>query len=157
MTIDASSIVALIDRFGLPTVYLGVLGWLAYKAITGPAMRLAVAMGDGFSTLAKSGSEFLVRLTASMEKQHLEHTELGARTDAGVAAIKAHVSAESVATREHVAASVASLRDRVSAAEDSIEVTVRQVTGEHAAYRDDARPSVRESPTVRERQPGGTR
>lgn len=133
MTIDADGLVKLLERFGLPTIYLGVLGWLAYQFIKGPAMVLASKMGDGFAVLAKSGSEFLARLTASMEQTHVEHVEAKSHASAGVAEIKAEIKAESAATREHVSAKVESLRDRVSAAENSIEGTVRQATGDHAA------------------------
>ena len=123
----------MLDRFGLPTLYLAVLALLAYQFIKGPAMVLAAKMGDGFGVLAKSGSLFLARLTASLEATHLEHGELKSHTSTGVAEIKATITAESAATREHVSARVESLRDRVSAAENTIENTVRHATGEHAA------------------------
>ncbi|MEO5730275.1 MAG: hypothetical protein ABI134_35570 [Byssovorax sp.] len=112
MTIDASSLIAFLDRFGLPTVYLGVLAWLAWKTITGPLM-----------VLAQAGVAYLASATDSLNRTHVEHVEL-----------KAHVSAESAATREHVTSRVEAIRDRVSAAENSIEGTVRTSTGEHRAY-----------------------
>ncbi len=134
MNIDADALAKLLDRFGLPTVYLAVIAWLVWKFINGPAMVLAARLGDGFGVLAKSGSEFLARLTASMDATHVEHVEAKSHASAGVAELKATITAESTATREHVTAKVESLRERVSAAETSIEGTVRQATGEHAAY-----------------------
>ena len=133
MTIDADGFAKLLDRFGLPTLYLAVLAWLAYRFINGPAMILAAKLGDGLGVLAKSGSEFLARLTASMEQTHLEHGDLKSHTSSGVAEIKATITAESAATREHVTEEIGKVRDRVSAAETSIEGTVRHATGEHAA------------------------
>ena len=112
MTIDTTSLFTFLDRFGLPTVYLGVLAWLAWRIITGPLM-----------VLARAGVEYLQGATASLNRTHVEHVEL-----------KAHVSAESAATREHVTTAVASVRDRVSVAEDRIEKTGRIPTGEHPAY-----------------------
>ena len=125
MSIDADGFAKLLDRFGLPTLFIAVLALLAYKLIQGPAMVLAAKMGDGFGVLAKSGSEFLARLTASMEQTHLEHSDLRSHTSSGVAELKATIAAESSATREHVTSKVESWRDRVSAAENMIENTVR--------------------------------
>ena len=131
MSIDADGLAKLLDRFGLPTLYLAVLAWLAYRFINGPAMILAAKLGDGLGALAKSGSEFLARLTASMEQTHVEHVELRAHTSSGVAEIKATIAAESSATREHVTFKIESLRDRVSAAENTIENTVRTSAADH--------------------------
>ena len=118
MTIDASSLIALLDRFGLPTVYLGVLGWLAWKTITGPLMLLA-----------KAGVEYLQSATAALSRTLIDHVEL-----------KAHVTAESSATRAHVTAEVEKVRARVETAEDSIEGTVRSVSGQHLVVPSTATP-----------------
>lgn len=131
MSIDADGLAKLLDRFGLPTLYLAVLAWLAYRFINGPAMVLAAKLGDGLGTLAKSGSVFLARLTTSLEATHLEHVELKSHTSSGVAEIKATITAESTATREHVTEEVGKIRDRVSAAENTIENTVRTSAADH--------------------------
>jgi hypothetical protein len=133
MTVDADGLARLLERFGLPTIYLGVMAWLAYQFIKGPAMVLASKMGDGLGVLAKSGSVFLARLTTSLEATHLEHVEIRSGASAGVAEIKATITAESAATREHVTEEVGKIRDRVSSAQTTIESTVRQATGDHAA------------------------
>ena len=131
MSIDADGLARLLDRFGLPTLFIAVLALLAYKLIQGPAMVLAAKMGDGFGVLAKSGSEFLARLTTSLEATHLEHSDLRSHTSSGVAELKATIAAESSATREHVTSKVESLRDRVSEAENTIENTVRTSAADH--------------------------
>ncbi|MEP7123135.1 MAG: hypothetical protein ABJE95_19560 [Byssovorax sp.] len=131
MTIDADGLIKLLDRFGLPTVYLLVLGWLAYRVINGPATALAAKMGDGFGVLAKSGSEFLARLTASMEATHVAHVEAKSHATAGVAELKEVIKAEGTSTREHVTDAIDKVRDRVSTAQTTIESTVRASAAEH--------------------------
>jgi hypothetical protein len=152
MTVDADGLAKLLERFGLPTIYLAVMAWLAFQFIKGPAMVLASKMGDGAGILAKSGSLFLARLTTSLEATHLEHVEIRSGASAGVAEIKATITAESTATREHVTEEVGKIRDRVSSAQTTIETTVRQATGDHAACHEALAPSARGTlPTFPER------
>jgi hypothetical protein len=133
MTIDADGVARLLERFGLPTIYLAALALLAWKFINGPAMVLAAKIGDGVGIVSKSFSTFLARLTVSLEATHLEHSDLRSHASTGVAEIKATITAESTAVREHVTEEVKALHTRIEATRGSIEAEVRQQTGEHAA------------------------
>jgi hypothetical protein len=139
---DLDTLTRMLDRYGLPTAILAAIFWLAYRIVVGPATRLADKLGDGAATLAKSASEFLANLTQSMQRLHVEHVEM-----------LSHVTAEAVGVREHVSEEVGKMRDRLSAAEDSIEVTVRQATGQHAAYCGTPPMGIQATPRVDSRQP----
>ena len=91
MTIDADTVLKLVERFGLPTFYFLVLAYLGWLFIKGPA-----------ATLAKAGAEYLQSATESLNKTHVEHVEIKAHVSTESAAIKALVVTESAATRERV-------------------------------------------------------
>jgi hypothetical protein len=117
MTLDIDLVTKLLDRYGLPTIILGAIFLTAYKLVVGPVTRLAVALAEGATTLAKSASTFLANLTASLEKSRVEHVEM-----------RLHVTAEAVAVREHVSDELGRIRDTLSN-----EVRAATITGQFAA------------------------
>jgi hypothetical protein len=123
MTISTDTLATLLDRFGLPTFFLVGLFALFYLVIRGPMTRFADKAGD-----AVAG--WFTRMTASIDRTHIEHAELRGDHRAGIETVKAHVSAEASKTREHVSEAVDKIRDRVSSAENEIGAAIaRQPAG----------------------------
>ena len=133
-----ATLYSIIDRLGAPMAFIAIGSWLAYLAIKGPGMTLAAKLGDGFGALCKAGVDYLSQLSerVALLPDHVSKESVATReaVTSSAAIVREHVLRESVATREHVSDEVGKMRDRLSAAEDSIEVTVRAVTGQHQAY-----------------------
>jgi hypothetical protein len=120
MNIDI--VTKMLDRYGLPTIILGAIFWIAYRLVMGPITRLATALGDGITTIAKEVTAWMANLTSSLEKSRIEHVEM-----------RLHVSTEVATLREHVSDEVGKLRDRLSSSENLLSGEVRAVTGSFAA------------------------